>query len=348
MGEPLDREDVRRLIARPVEAQRMADALRAEAVGDDVTFVVNRNINFTDVCINTCRFCAFANREGYLRSAEDVAEEARCAAEGGATEVCIQGGLHPDLFFEHYLAIVRAVRKAAPNIHIHAFSPQEVVHAARQSGEDIEVVLRELHRAGLGSMPGTAAEMLVDYIRKDVCPEKLGTAEWLNVIRSAHEQGIPTTCTMLYGIGEGWDERLEHLYLLRDLQSKTGGFTEFVPLSFIYPNTPLFRERGIKSPGIAADLLMVAVARLVLHPLIPNIQVSWVKLGQGTAIKALDWGANDLGGTLGAENITRLAGGRNGQTMSAESLAALARGAGRRPIRRDTLYRHLSVVESSS
>ena len=326
----------------------MADALRAEAVGDDVTFVVNRNINFTDVCINTCQFCAFANRDGYLRSAEEVAKEARCAAEGGATEVCIQGGLHPDIFLDHYVAIVRAVRKVAPNIHVHAFSPQEVLHAARQTGEDIEAVLKELQRAGLGSMPGTAAEVLVDSVRKDVCPDKLSTAEWLNVVRSAHEQGIPTTCTMLYGIGEGWDERLEHLYLLRNLQGETGGFTEFVPLSFISPNTPLFRERGIRSPEMAEDLLMVAVARLVLYPLIPNIQVSWVKLGRGAAVKALDWGANDLGGTLGAENITRLAGGRNGQAMSAESLAALAWKAGRRPIRRDTLYRHLSVVESSS
>lgn len=344
----MDREGVRRLIARPLEAQRAADALRTDAVGDDVTFVVNRNINFTDVCINRCLFCAFANREGYLRSAENVGEDARSAAESGATEVCIQGGLHPDLFLEHYVAIVRAVRKAAPNIHIHAFSPQEVAHAAHQTGEDIETVLKELRQAGLGSMPGTAAEVLVDHVRKKVCPEKLGTAEWLDVVRSAHEQGIPTTCTMLYGIGEGWNDRLEHLYLLRDLQEETGGFTEFVPLSFISPNTPLFRERGIRSPGMAADLLMVAAARLALHPLIPNIQVSWVKLGRGTAVKALDWGANDLGGTLGAENITRLAGGRNGQAMSAESLAALAKEAGRRAVRRDTLYKHLSVVESSS
>jgi FO synthase len=272
----------------------------------------------------------------------DLQEISRRSVEAwarGATEVCLQGGIHPDYDGNTYLNIVRAVRKAAPNMHVHAFSPLEVTHGAQTLGLSLQEFLAQLKDAGLSTLPGTAAEILDDDIRAIICPDKLSTAEWLDVMRSAHGLGLKTTATIMFGHVEGFDSWARHLLAIRDLQQETGGFTEFVPLPFVHMEAPLWRKGLARSgPSWRETLLMHAVARLALHPLIVNIQASWVKLGESGMLAALGAGVNDLGGTLMDESITRAAGGQNGQIFDATRMAHIGRLAGRTVKQRTTLY----------
>ena len=319
-----------------------ADTVREIRVGDDVTYVINRNINFTNVCIGSCGFCAFRARqdgpEAYFLPVDEIVKRAVEARRTGATEVGIFSGLHPNVDGNTYVEIVRAVKKAVPDIHIHAFSPSEVAYGADRLGISYVEMLKMLKEAGLDSMPGTAAEILVDDVRKTLCPQKIDTKTWTDIIVTAHKLGIPTTCTMMYGHIESYQDVVNHLQLLRAIQDRTGGFTEFVPLTFIHYNTPIYRA-GIARPGATGreDLLIFALGRLYLDN-IPNIQVSWVKLGTKFAQIALTCGANDLGGTLVEENITRSAGGTAGQSLTPSEFIRIITDLGRVPRVRDTLY----------
>jgi FO synthase len=324
-----------------------ADRLRAATVGDGVSYVVNRNINYTNICTYHCTFCAFAKGRsarslrgpGYRMDLEEIAARSLEAWTHGATEVCLQGGIHPSFTGETYLAIVAAVREAVPGLHIHAFSPLEISHGARTLGLGLRDYLLRLRDVGLSTLPGTAAEILDDEVRARICPDKLGTQDWLGVMRQAHEVGLRSTATIMFGHVDRPVHWARHLLRIRELQRETGGFTEFVPLPFVHMEAPLGRS-GLSRPGptLREVMLMHAVARLALHPLIANIQVSWVKLGADGASYALQSGANDLGGVLMNESITRAAGGAHGQEMSAEALERVARGINRRPWQRTTLY----------
>ena len=324
-----------------------ADRLRAETAGDTVTHVVNCNINYTNICQHRCGFCAFAKGRSaaslrgpaYDLDAEQVAQRAVEAWQRGATEVCLQGGIHPHYTGRTYLDIVAAVKRAVPSMHVHAFSPLEVRHGAQSLGLSLPEYLAELQAAGLATLPGTAAEILDDEVRAVICPDKLDTAQWLEVIREAHRLGLRTTATIMFGHVERPVHWARHLLRIRDLQQQTGGFTEFVPLPFVHVESPLWRRgRARSGPTLREAVLMHAVARLALHPLIRNVQTSWVKMGPKGAALCLQAGANDLGGTLMYESITRAAGGVNGQEFDAAAMASLAAGIGR-PIRqRTTLY----------
>lgn len=350
-GERLDAPDLERLFAaRGADVDRLcaaADALRAEACGDTVSYVVNRNINYTNLCAYKCQFCAFAKGKADedLRGAPyvlDLAEIGRRAAEAwdrGATEVCLQGGIHPAFTGQTYLDVLRTVKEAAPGIHVHAFSPLEVTQGARTLGIGVETFLRQLRDAGLGTLPGTAAEILDDEVRRQICPDKVNTLQWLNVVATAHQVGLRTTATIMFGHLEAPRHWARHLLAIRDLQQQTGGFTEFVPLPFVHMEAPLYR-RGRARPGPTwrEARLMHAVSRLALHPLIPNIQASWTKLGEAGAAQLLQAGVNDLGGTLMNESISRAAGAAHGQELPPERMDALIRSVGRQPRQRTTLY----------
>lgn len=324
-----------------------ADRLRAETVGDRVSYVVTRNINYTNVCTYSCRFCAFSKGKvaDDLRGAPyevELGEIGRRAAEAwarGATEVCLQGGIHPGFTGETYLAILNAARTAAPGIHVHAFSPLEVVHGASSLGLPVKTYLARLKAAGLGSLPGTAAEILDDEVRRIICPDKLDTAQWLSVMRDAHEVGLRTTSTIMFGHVDGYAHWARHLLRLRDLQAETGGFTEFVPLPFVAAEAPIFRRGGSRiGPTFREAVLMHAVGRLALHPAFANIQTSWVKMGMAGARYCLAAGANDIGGTLMNETITRSAGARHGQEATPETLETVILAANRTPRLRTTVY----------
>ncbi|MCX9015333.1 MAG: 5-amino-6-(D-ribitylamino)uracil--L-tyrosine 4-hydroxyphenyl transferase CofH [Candidatus Methanoperedens sp.] len=330
-------EDALVLYDKPSFLFQLADSLRKKAVGDDVTYVVNRNINFTNRCIGTCRFCAFKEQDGYILSIPDILGKTREAAGNNATEVCIQGGLLPDWDISNYCGILESIKSEFPGIHIHAFSPMEVLHASRNSNMSVKEVLKALKSSGLGSMPGTAAEILSDRVREIICPDKLNTQEWVDVVTSAHKTGIPTTATIMYGHIETLEERIEHLFIIRDIQEKTGGFTEFVPLPFMPYNNRLGMGSGV-SRGVE-DLKLHALARVVLYPHIRNIQASWVKLGRKLAQSALNCGANDFGGTLMEEKISKSAGATNGEYMSPQEFEGLIREINRVPKQRNTLYK---------
>ncbi|MFO1310659.1 MAG: 5-amino-6-(D-ribitylamino)uracil--L-tyrosine 4-hydroxyphenyl transferase CofH [Burkholderiales bacterium] len=324
-----------------------ADALRAEVAGDRVTYVVNRNINYTNICAFRCQFCAFSKGRGSddLRGAPydldlaEIASRVREAAERGATEVCLQGGIHPSYTGATYLSIARAVKAAVPSMHVHAFSPLEVMHGARTRGMPVTAFLRELKDAGLGSLPGTAAEILDDDVRRVICPDKLTSGEWLEVVESAHRVGLRTTATIMFGHVERVEHWARHLLSIREIQSRTGGFTEFVPLPFVAMEAPMFRKgRSRNGPTLREAVLMHAVARLALHPGVRNVQTSWVKMGPKGALLCLRAGANDFGGTLMNESITRAAGAVHGQEMLPATLAKLIVSIGRRPAQRTTLY----------
>ncbi len=325
----------------PFELFQTADAVRKELVGDTVSYVINRNMNFTDICIGTCAFCAFRNSENYHLTNEQLLKKVGEAKRYGATEVCIQGGLLPDMYLKDYVAMLESI-KGKYDIDIHAFSPMEVFHMSDISGVSVSHSLKELKKAGLGSMPGTAAEILVDSVRKKICPGKLTTKQWVDVVTKAHKNGIPTTATIMYGHIETWDDRLEHLFLIRDIQRETHGFTEFVPLSFMCKNNPLgdivLKQNGSMGASGIDDLRMYALARLIFGRDLVNVQASWVKLGHKLAQVALHCGANDLGGTLMEERISKTAGATAGECMSPEELQALIRDAGRTPRQRTTLY----------
>jgi FO synthase len=325
-----------------------ADALRAEVNGDAVTYVVNRNINYTNICTHACSFCAFSKTSSkagfrdkpYVLDFAEVAERAREAVSKGATEVCLQGGIHPSYTGDTYAGIVEAVKAACPDLHVHAFSPLEVSQGARTLGVSVEDFLRRLKDAGLGSLPGTAAEILDDEIRDQICPDKLNTAEWLDVVGTAHRIGLPTTSTIMYGHLEEPKHWARHLLALRRLQGETGGFTEFVPLPLIHMEAPFYRRGQCrKGPSWREALMMHAVARIVLHTRISSIQCSWVKLGVEGAAAVLAAGANDLGGVLMNESISRAAGASHGQEVGVDELREAARSAGRPLRQRTTLYK---------
>lgn len=321
-----------------------ADALRARQVGDTVTYVVNRNINFTNVCVKKCQFCAFSrgarSDEGYFLDAEEIVRRAVEARAFGATEVCLQAGLAPGIDGMLYVELTRAVKRAAPELHIHGFSPEEVKYGAHRAKLSIREYLQALREAGLGSMPGTSAEILDDAIRDRLAPGRITTAEWLDVIRTAHGVGLPTTATMMYGHVESPADRLRHMETVRDLQRETGKITEFVPLSFVHTEAPLFAAEPDVQPGPGGlDVVRThALARLMLGHDIPNLQVSWVKEGLRTAEQLLVYGVNDLGGTLMNESISTAAGAQHGQVATPAQLQRVARGAGRTPAQRTTLY----------
>jgi FO synthase len=324
-----------------------SDRARQASKGDVVTYVVNRNINYTNICAYRCRFCAFskgktaAHLRGspYLLSLEEVSRRVTEAWEYGATEVCMQGGIHPEFTGATYLGLLEAARRAAPGIHVHAFSPLEVWHGASTLGQKLDDYLGRLKAAGLGSLPGTAAEILHDGVRSELCPDKLSSQQWIDVIRAAHRVGLPTTATMMFGHIERPEHWARHLVLLRDLQSETGGFTEFVPLPFVHMEAPIYLKGGSRKGPTWREVEVVhAVSRLVLGSSITNLQACWVKLGPEGLRRALDFGVNDVGGTLMNESITRSAGAVHGQEMSRERLEAIIRSAGRIPQQRTTLY----------
>ncbi|MFO0580558.1 MAG: 5-amino-6-(D-ribitylamino)uracil--L-tyrosine 4-hydroxyphenyl transferase CofH [Polyangia bacterium] len=326
-----------------------ADALRREQAGDVVTYVVNRNINFTNVCVKACRFCAFSrtqrSEEGYFLDEEEVVRRAVEAHALGATEVCIQAGLAPGIDGEHYIRLCRAIKRAAPSLHLHAFSPEEIKYGAGLAKLSFREYLQALKEAGLGSLPGTSAEVLDDAVRARIAPGRITTAEWMDVIRSAHAVGLPTTSTLMFGHIETDEQRLRHLDTLRTIQHETKGFTEFVPLSFVHEEAPMTVRKLIPElrPGPSRDDVtrLYAIARLMLGPSFRNIQVSWVKQGLEHARELLACGVNDLGGTLINESISTAAGAGHGQFVSPAALRRTIRAAGRVPAERSTSYRIL-------
>jgi FO synthase len=367
-GAPL-RDALRNAIAKATDGQRLeedevvtlfsargagfdavceaGDRVRRATVGDVVRYVVNRNINYTNVCQHRCRFCAFAKGQGrhsqrgtpYDLDAEEIARRVSEAWARGASEVCMQGGIHPDYSADTYLALCRTVKAAEPRMHIHAFSPLEIRHGATTAGLPLGEYLRQLKEAGLGTLPGTAAEILDDEVRRLICPDKVTTKEWLEVMEAAHAAGLRSTATIMFGHLERPVHWARHLLRVRGLQERTGGFTEFVPLPYVHMEAPMHRQ-GLsrRGPTFREAVLMHAVARLALHPVLPNIQVSWVKMGPEGVRACLAAGANDLGGTLMNESISRAAGTVHGQELPPAQMEALIRAAGREPRQRTTLY----------
>lgn len=326
----------------------VADEVRRRRVGDIVTYVVNRNINFTNICIIGCKFCAFSTgpnaADAYDLSFEEIAKRAIEAWERGATEVCVQGGLPRELEGSHYRDILRAIKRVTPEMHIHAFSPMEVVYGAEKTGMSLADYLAMLKAEGLGSLPGTAAEILDDSVRQLLSRKKVTVPQWVDVITTAHRLGIPTTSTMMYGHVEQPVHWINQLCLLRDIQKGTGGFTEFVPLGFVHSNTHLFQEGRSRSGPTAEEHLKVhTLARLMLQGVIDNIQVSWVKLGRELSQRCLQAGANDYSGTLMEENISRLAGATEGEYLPPEEFHQRIRELGRIPAERNTTYTLLKV-----
>jgi FO synthase subunit 2 len=334
----------------------VADELRRETVGDVVTYVINRNINFTNVCIKQCGFCAFSRdfreEEGYFLPTEEIVRRAKEAASLGATEVCIQAGLPPKVDGQLYIDILKAVKKDLPDIHIHAFSPEEVLYGAVRSDTSIEEYLKMLKEAGIGSLPGTAAEILDQSLRDMISPGRISVQNWIRVIKQAHAIGIPTTSTIMYGHIETSRHKAEHIALLREIQKETHGFTEFVPLSFVHTEAPMYNRHTVENVRAGADgnevIKLHAVARIMLNNYIPNIQVSWVKEGARMSQLLLAAGANDFGGTLINESISTAAGAQHGQLMRPKEIRQLIRSAGRIPAQRSTTYKTIKMFAGES
>ncbi len=332
----------------------VADALRQRQAGDVVTYVVNRNINFTNVCVKHCKFCAFSrdlrSEQGYFLETDQVIARAREAHALGATEVCMQAGLAPTMDGRLYIDLCRAVKAAVPSLHVHGFSPEEVKYGALRAHMSIRAYLEALVDAGLGSLPGTSAEILDDDVRERISPGRITTAQWIEVVTTAHSLGLRTTSTMMYGHVESASERMRHLDLLRSIQADTGGFTEFVPLSFVPTHTPMYtlaRVPGVRpGPGPEEVVRVHALSRLMLGKSVRNIQASWVKEGMDMAARLLACGANDLGGTLINESISTSAGAAHGQRQTPRSLRSAIRSAGRVPAQRDTRYTILRQFEA--
>jgi 7,8-didemethyl-8-hydroxy-5-deazariboflavin synthase CofH subunit len=351
-GEELDFDDglqLARTAGLELEALILAaDRIRRERVGNVITYVVNRNINFTNVCFVGCRFCAFSRapreKDAYFHSFEEIQRRSLEAWELGAREVCVQGGLPRDLDPFYYRDLLRAIKQATPEMHIHAFSPMEVVYGVELTGMPLPDYLAMLKDAGLGTLPGTAAEILDDEVRHQIERIKLNVSQWLDVVKTAHRLGIRTTSTMMYGHLESEEHWVRHLMLLRDVQKETGGFTEFVPLGFVHEFTQLFRS-GDARPGPTRDehLKVHALSRLMLQGWIDNIQVSWVKMSREMAQECFLAGANDYGGTLMDENISRLAGATSGEYLAPEEFHSRIRDLGRIPAERTTLYKIVNV-----
>jgi FO synthase len=356
-GEELSEDELTALFAetRPPVIEEMraaADELRAELAGDRVTFVVNRNINFTNICVVGCAFCGFGqgrrSPDAYEVSEEDFAERIVEAVEFGATELCMQGGIHPDLTLEEYGKWLRLAKQVAPQLHLHAYSPMEVHYMCERSGKEPDEVFEYLIECGLGSTPGTAAEVLDDGVRQRISPNKLPVERWVEIIEASHRAGLRSTSTVMFGHIEEPRELARHMGVVRALQERTGGITEFVPLSFIPFNTMLGRTHGIEEIGADENLKHTAAFRLALGRTIPNLQASWVKMGLSAATEALRWGVNDLGGTLMEENISRMAGSQHGVRLEPEQLIEAARAAGRVPAQRTTLYEIVETYEAAA
>lgn len=357
MGHEVSEAEGRALFSTRAEADKQAiyacaDELRKRSNGDRVSFVVNRNINFTNICYMGCRFCGFAKRtedkDAEWLEPEQIVARAQEAWDRGATEVCIQGGLHPRMSGTYYREILLAIKAALPDMHIHAFSPFEIWYGAAKTKMAYTEFLADLKACGLGSMPGTAAEILDTEVRRKLTKNKLSTEKWVEIIRAAHEVGIPTTATIMYGHVDGPEHWAAHIRLLRDIQKDTGGFTELVPLSFVHTESPLYTQNPEEvRPGPTADEvdLMHAVSRIMLHGHIDNIQVSWTKLGAERAREMMSRGVNDIGGTLMNESISRSAGSKYGQEITAKELVDLIRSAGRMPVRRNTVYEVMDVFD---
>ncbi len=331
-----------------------ADQLRAQTVGDVVSYVINRNINFTNVCVKQCGFCAFSRghlaEEGYFLPIEEIIRRATEARDLGASEVCIQAGLAPGMDGWHYVKLCRAVKEALPELHIHGFSPEEVLYGSTLTGASIRDYLLALKDAGVGSLPGTSAEVFVDAVRRRISPGRISIDNWIEVIQTAHEVGIPTTSTIMYGHIETPRHRAIHLSVLRDVQKRTGGITEFVPLSFVYEEAPMSHRQALpelRHGASGAEVMkMYAVSRLMLNNWIPNLQVSWVKEGPKLSQIALLAGANDFGGTLINESISTAAGSAFGQLMKPSQFRGLIREMSRIPAERSTTYQKVRVFET--
>jgi FO synthase len=331
-----------------IEEMRLAaDSLRSKLAGDTVTFVVNRNINFTNICQVGCAFCGFGqgkrSPDAYEVREQDFVAKVEEAVSYGVTEICMQGGIHPQYTLEDYGKWLRLVKETAPHVHLHAYSPMEVHFMCERSGRSPEAVFEYLIECGLGSTPGTAAEVLHDGVRQRISPNKLPVSRWVEIIEASHRCGLRSTVTVMFGhVEEPW-ELAEHMRVVRELQERTGGFTEFVPLSFIPFHTLLGRTHGIEEISAEDNLKHTAVFRLALGETVTNLQASWVKMGLDAATESLRWGVNDLGGTLMEESISRMAGSYHGVKLDPEQLIAAARRAGRRPAQRDTLYEILET-----
>jgi FO synthase len=351
-GETLSGEELTALFAetRPEVIEDMraaADELRAELAGNRATFVINRNINFTNICIVGCAFCGFGqgrrSPDAYEVDEDDFAARVQDAVDFGATEICMQGGIHPDYTLEEYGRWLKRVKEVEPGLHLHAYSPMEIDYMCERSGRSPEAVFGYLIECGLGSTPGTAAEVLDDGVRQRISPNKLPVRRWIEIIEAAHRSGLRSTSTVMFGHIEEPTELATHMRVIRELQERTGGITEFVPLSFIPYNTLLGRTHGVEELSAEENLKHTAAFRLALGRTIPNLQASWVKMGLDAATESLRWGVNDLGGTLMEENISRMAGSRHGVRLEPEQLIAAARRAGREPAQRTTLY---EIVET--
>jgi 7,8-didemethyl-8-hydroxy-5-deazariboflavin synthase CofH subunit len=338
-----EKEDVMALV-------KVADEIRRRVVGDRITYVVNRNLNFTNVCIVGCSFCGFSrgpnSPDAYFHSNDKLVARSVEAVEVGATEVCIQGGLPKDLDGYYYVNLLRDIKARLPGLHIHAYSPMEIAYGVEKTGLPLREYLTMLKEAGLGSIPGTAAEILDDDVRLTLSPNKLKVQQWVEVIRTAHELGLPTTSTMMYGHTEHPAHWVKHLLLLREIQKETHGFTEFVPLGFIHSQTRLYQRGGARAGrSVHEDLVVHALSRVLLNGYIPNIQVSWVKLGFEESLACLEAGANDFGGTLMEESISKAAGASFGERVSPGEFRALIRTIGRTPAERATTYKIRKVFE---
>jgi FO synthase len=351
-GEALTEEELTALFSevRPElveEMRQAADELRTELAGETATFVVNRNINFTNICVVGCAFCGFGqgkrSPDAYHVAEDEFRERVREAVEFGATEVCMQAGIHPEYTLEDYGRWLRVVKEEAPEIHLHAYSPMEIHYMCERSGRSPESVFEYLIECGLGSTPGTAAEVLDDGVRQRISPNKLPVARWVEIIEASHRAGLRSSSTVMFGHIEEPRELARHMRVVRELQERTGGITEFVPLSFIPYNTLLGRTHGVEEISRPDNLKHTAAFRLALGRTITNLQASWVKMGLDAATESLRWGVNDLGGTLMEENISRMAGSQHGVRLEPEQLIAAARRAGRKPAQRTTLY---EIVES--
>jgi len=334
----------------------VADEIRKRIVGDIVTYVVNRNINFTNVCIKQCGFCAFSRdfreEEGYFLPTEEIVRRSKEAHQLGATEVCIQAGLPPDMEGDLYENICREIKKEIPDIHIHGFSPEEVLYGATRSKTTIREYLKRLKESGVNTLPGTAAEILDQKLRDKISPGRISVKDWVDVIKTAHSLGINTTSTMMFGHVETLEDRVNHIVKIREIQKETGGFTEFVPLNFIHSEAPMYKHQlheGIRQGGSGNDVLLThAIARIMLNGYINNIQMSWVKEGQKMSQLLLMWGANDFGGTLINESISTSAGSEHGQLIKPKEIRRLAREIGRIPAERNTNYKILKKFDNNA
>ena len=332
----------------------VADEIRRRRVGDTVSYVVNRNINFTNVCIKQCGFCAFSRdfreEEGYFLPTEEIVRRAKEAHQVGATEVCIQAGLPPDMKGDLYENICKEIKKEIPDIHIHGFSPEEILYGADRSNTTIDEFLKRMKEAGVGTLPGTSAEILDQKLRDKISPGRISVDNWEKIIKTAHKMGIKTTSTMMFGHLETIEHRVNHIVKLREIQKETGGFTEFVPLNFIHTEAPMYKHQlheGIRQGGSGNDVLLThAIARIMLNNSIDNLQMSWVKEGQKMSQLLLMWGANDFGGTLINESISTSAGSEYGQLLRPKEIRRMVREIKRTPAERDTEYNILKKFEN--